>query len=429
MNRTRATRPISGSWRRTTPTAAASLVATHERRPGQERTRVEPGRANHRLPHGGGRGLRQPAARGVPAAGGEPRILTAGSTAGSTRSGTRATASGCISCSRATAAGSLRACVRATAGWSACSKGPVPRLGIRRRGSGDVVARIENANDAPELYVLGKGGRRGGSPTSTTRTCARWRSATRTGSSSEPGWHTDRGVRDDSRPASIRSGGIRRSCDIHGGPVSRFAYGYDFGAQYLAANGYVVVAAESTWLDRPRPGLHPRDLPHLGHHGLRRSHRRGRPRHRPRLRRSRTGSRHRLLLRRLHDQHGHHAHGSLQGRGLGRRAQLDRGQLRSRHLPEVVQLGARRALGESGSIRPAFAADAGRQGHDADDLPRRPRRLERAGAERRAFLPVAAVARHRHAARRVPGHAPWRTGARNSRRTICVACGNGSTST
>ena len=29
--------------------------------------------------------------------------------------------------------------------------------------------------------------------------------------------------------------------DIHGGPVSRFAYGYDFGAQYLAANGYVVV--------------------------------------------------------------------------------------------------------------------------------------------------------------------------------------------
>ena len=29
--------------------------------------------------------------------------------------------------------------------------------------------------------------------------------------------------------------------DIHGGPVSRFAYGYDFSAQYLAANGYVVV--------------------------------------------------------------------------------------------------------------------------------------------------------------------------------------------
>lgn len=29
--------------------------------------------------------------------------------------------------------------------------------------------------------------------------------------------------------------------DIHGGPVWQFAYGYDFGAQFLAANGYVVV--------------------------------------------------------------------------------------------------------------------------------------------------------------------------------------------
>jgi dipeptidyl aminopeptidase/acylaminoacyl peptidase len=28
---------------------------------------------------------------------------------------------------------------------------------------------------------------------------------------------------------------------IHGGPVGQFAYGYDFTAQYLAANGYVVV--------------------------------------------------------------------------------------------------------------------------------------------------------------------------------------------
>ena len=28
---------------------------------------------------------------------------------------------------------------------------------------------------------------------------------------------------------------------IHGGPVGQFAYGFDFDAQYLAANGYVVV--------------------------------------------------------------------------------------------------------------------------------------------------------------------------------------------
>ncbi len=29
--------------------------------------------------------------------------------------------------------------------------------------------------------------------------------------------------------------------DIHGGPVGQFSWGYDFGAQFLAANGYVVV--------------------------------------------------------------------------------------------------------------------------------------------------------------------------------------------
>jgi dipeptidyl aminopeptidase/acylaminoacyl peptidase len=29
--------------------------------------------------------------------------------------------------------------------------------------------------------------------------------------------------------------------DIHGGPVGQFSWGYDFGAQYLAAKGYVVV--------------------------------------------------------------------------------------------------------------------------------------------------------------------------------------------
>lgn len=29
--------------------------------------------------------------------------------------------------------------------------------------------------------------------------------------------------------------------DIHGGPVGQFSWGYDFGAQYMAANGYVVV--------------------------------------------------------------------------------------------------------------------------------------------------------------------------------------------
>ena len=51
---------------------------------------------------------------------------------------------------------------------------------------------------------------------------------------------------------------------------------------------------------------------------------------------------------------------------------------------------------------------AGRLGADADDLPRRPRGLERSGAERRAVLPVAEEARHRHRAGRLSRHASRR---------------------
>ena len=72
------------------------------------------------------------------------------------------------------------------------------------------------------------------------------------------------------------------------------------------------------------------------------------------------------------------------------------------------------------AVRPAFTAVACRQGHDADDLPRRPRRLERPGAQRRALLPVAA----RHAAS-TPSSSSIRActtaaGARSSTRTTCV---------
>ena len=117
--------------------------------------------------------------------------------------------------------------------------------------------------------------------------------------------------------------------------------------QYLAANGYVVV--------EPNPrGSTGRDqafvraiYQHLGDHGLRRPHRRHRPRHRPRLRRSRParvtgysygGYMTNTVITRTRP---------LQGRGLGRRAQHYRRQLRSRHLPEVVQLGTRRPRGRT----------------------------------------------------------------------------------
>lgn len=44
--------------------------------------------------------------------------------------------------------------------------------------------------------------------------------------------------------------------DIHGGPVSQLSLDYDFGTQYMAANGYVVVQPNPR-LDRSRPGVHP----------------------------------------------------------------------------------------------------------------------------------------------------------------------------
>jgi dipeptidyl aminopeptidase/acylaminoacyl peptidase len=37
------------------------------------------------------------------------------------------------------------------------------------------------------------------------------------------------------------TGALPAVLDIHGGPVSQFTYGFDFGAQFLAANGYVVI--------------------------------------------------------------------------------------------------------------------------------------------------------------------------------------------
>ncbi|MSQ92148.1 MAG: tetratricopeptide repeat protein [Gammaproteobacteria bacterium] len=72
----------------------------------------------------------------------------------------------------------------------------------------------------------------------------------------------------------------------------------------------------------------------------------------------------------------------------------------------MVQLGARRALGEPREVRPVVAAAPGGAGDDTDHLPRWPRRLECAGAERRVVLPVATQARHRHPACGVSGHAP-----------------------
>src|SRR5688572_23778579 len=65
-------------------------------------------------------------------------------------------------------------------------------------------------------------------------------------------------------------------------------------------------------------------------------------------------------------------------------------------------------MGEPREVRSAVAAAAGRPRHDADDLPRRARGLERAADQRRTLLPVAAQARRPDRARRLPRRAPRR---------------------
>jgi dipeptidyl aminopeptidase/acylaminoacyl peptidase len=106
--------------------------------------------------------------------------------------------------------------------------------------SGTVAARIENPNDAPELYVLGKGRPRRltdvndaylGSVALGDKRRVEFKSAD--GTLIEAFVTTPPGFDAKRRYPTI--------LHIHGGPVSRFTYGYGFQPQYLAANGYVVV--------------------------------------------------------------------------------------------------------------------------------------------------------------------------------------------
>ena len=97
--------------------------------------------------------------------------------AGSTPSSTRTTASGCTSCSKTTAGVTWRASVRATAGWNGCSKANY----TSRPSTSHRAARSPPASKTQttrrSCTCLAKVGR-AGSPMSTTRICARSRSAT-----------------------------------------------------------------------------------------------------------------------------------------------------------------------------------------------------------------------------------------------------------
>jgi dipeptidyl aminopeptidase/acylaminoacyl peptidase len=106
--------------------------------------------------------------------------------------------------------------------------------------NGDIAARIENLNDAPELYAVARG-----SATRLTSFNDEFMRSIRLGSKQKIEFSSPDGT-----PVEafvIKPPGFDPALKyptvlhIHGGPVGQFACGYEFTAQYLAANGYVVV--------------------------------------------------------------------------------------------------------------------------------------------------------------------------------------------
>ena len=106
--------------------------------------------------------------------------------------------------------------------------------------SGNAVVRLNRENDAADLYRL-----RGDRLERLTRANRDFFADLKLGSKEKISYtSTDETLVEAfvTRPPDFEAG--RRYpviLDIHGGPVGQFSWGYEFGTQYLAANGYVVV--------------------------------------------------------------------------------------------------------------------------------------------------------------------------------------------
>jgi dipeptidyl aminopeptidase/acylaminoacyl peptidase len=107
--------------------------------------------------------------------------------------------------------------------------------------NGNGVATVQNMNDAPELYSLGGGSRL----ERLTGINDEYFAKRRLGSKEKVTYTVEDGTVVEAfvtKPPQFDPGKRYPAIlDIHGGPVGQFTYGYDFGAQFFAANGYVVV--------------------------------------------------------------------------------------------------------------------------------------------------------------------------------------------
>jgi dipeptidyl aminopeptidase/acylaminoacyl peptidase len=107
--------------------------------------------------------------------------------------------------------------------------------------NGDAVLAVQNMNDTTELYYFGSGSQL----KRLTDINDEYFAARTLGSKEKVSYTVDDGTVVEAfvtKPPRFDSGKRYPSIlSIHGGPVGQFTYGYDFGSQFLAANGYVVV--------------------------------------------------------------------------------------------------------------------------------------------------------------------------------------------
>ncbi len=106
--------------------------------------------------------------------------------------------------------------------------------------AGALVLRLENRNDAPELYGYAKG-----RLNKLTAINDEFLRSVAIGSKEKVRFKSADGTEVEALvtkpPGFVPGRRYPTILHIHGGPVGQFAWGYDIKAQYFAANGYVVV--------------------------------------------------------------------------------------------------------------------------------------------------------------------------------------------
>jgi dipeptidyl aminopeptidase/acylaminoacyl peptidase len=107
-------------------------------------------------------------------------------------------------------------------------------------GSGKVAATMNTSNDAPDLYLV-----QNKKPQRLTNTNAAFFNRVSLGNKVKAEFSSNDGTRVEAfittPPDFVQGRRYPTVLGIHGGPVGQFTWGYDFGTQFLAANGYVVV--------------------------------------------------------------------------------------------------------------------------------------------------------------------------------------------